>query len=141
MKSLGYVIVAALVMFGAVVTYSAKDAYAQSGSRLCGIAFATTGIFIEIKQPSNKGGRNAMNKFCRKVADGMRDTLKKKGVSNADSWKYYERSECEGVAGELSGGANRADICEAMERTGDPKNVHAYTVQFKGRDGFSVTRQ
>jgi hypothetical protein len=126
-------------MSGAVVTYSAKDAYAQSGSRLCGLGFGNTGIFIEIKQPKGKGGRNAMNKFCKKVRDGMRDTLKKQGVSNADSWTYYERSECEGVAGALSGGNNRADICESMARS-DARNIRAYMVQFKGRSGFSVTQ-
>lgn len=119
----------------------ASTAHAQKGSRLCGLAFGTTGIFIEVKQPKGKSARNSTNKFCKKVRDGIRGGLKDKGVQNADSWTYYERSECEGTAGALSGQRSRADICDQMKRS-DVRNQHIYQVQYDVKSkSFSVVRQ
>jgi hypothetical protein len=132
--------ICALVMgFGFYIS-NTNQASAQPGSRLCGIAFATTGILFEVKQPKGKGGRKKTNKICKKVSNELRDGLKKEGVKNADQWKYYQRSECEATAQELSKGKSRADICDQMERSGG-KTVRLYTVQYDARkNSFSVTR-
>ena len=132
--------ICALVMgFGFYIS-NTNHASAQPGSRICGLAFANTGILFEVKQPKGKNQRRKTNKICKKISDGIRDGLKKEGVTNAAQWKYYQRSECEGTASELSKGKSRADICDQMDRS-DKRTVRLYTVKYDAKKkSFAVTR-
>ena len=125
---------AAFVFAIAASSVSVPEAEAQSGSRLCGIANGPVAMLVELKQPKSKEGRKKVNDACKKLAGEFRQGLKDGGVSNADSWKYYERAECEGVAKEMSGGQSSADICEGMERE------KAYKVTYKGGNNFDFER-
>lgn len=130
---------ALIVGFGLLIA-NTNQALAQPGSRLCGLAFASTGIFFEVKQPKGKKGRKVVNRLCTKVAEELRAGLKEKGVKNASQWKYYQRSECENTAHELSKGKSRADICDQMDRSGG-RTVRMYNVKYDAKKkSFSVTR-
>ena len=134
---------AAFVFAIAASSVSVPEAEAQSGSRLCGIAKGPVAMLVELKQPKSKKGRSAVNKACKKIAAGFRQGLTDGGVPNADSWKYYERAECEGVAKEMSGGRSSADICEGFkDQNGNAamEREKAYTVTYKGGDNFDFER-
>ncbi len=88
---------------------SVPEADAQSGSRLCGISKGGVAFLVEVKQPKSKKGRSKTNKACKKLAQQFRDSI----PGGAKDWRYYERSECEGVA-KAMGDVKGADICEGF---------------------------
>ena len=102
--SLGLAVLAFSTIF-----LSVPEAGAQSGSRLCGISKGPVAFLVEVKQPKSKKGRSKTNKACKELAQKFRDGI----PGGAKRWKYYERSECEGVA-KAMGDARGSDICEGF---------------------------
>ena len=119
---------------------SVSNADAQPGSRLCGISLGKMAILVEIKQPKGKKGRKKMNRFCDKVADGVEQELKDKGIDTANAI-FYKRTECEAVARDISRDKSSFDICDLMKRTHITDGFHAYTITWNGGDNFEATQQ
>jgi len=110
---------------------SVPEADAQSGSRLCGISKGGVAFLVEVKQPKSKKGRKKTNRACKDLAQKFRDGI----PGGAKDWRYYQRTECEGVA-KAMGDVRGTDICEgfrdqngkaAMERK------KPYKVQFSAK--------
>jgi hypothetical protein len=126
---------------GITVVGNINNAAAQSGSRLCGISVGPMAIVVEIKQPKGKKSRKKADKFCRKLADGMIDGLKKSGMPTSGVVKY-KRTGCEDVAKSISRGKSSYDICEKMKRTNVGNGVNPYTVTFdKKKKSFTFSRK
>ena len=119
---------------------SVSNADAQPGSRLCGISVGKMAILVEIKQPKGKKRRKAANRFCDKVAGGMEQGLKDKGIDTANAI-FYKRTECEAVARDISRDKSSFDICNLMKRTNVGNGAHPYTITYKGGDNFEATQQ
>ena len=119
---------------------SVSNADAQPGSRLCGISVGPMAILLEIKQPKGKKRRKAANRFCDKVAGGMEQGLKDKGIDTANAI-FYKRTECEAVARDISRDKSSFDICDLMKRTSVGNGANPYTITYKGGDNFEATKQ
>ena len=119
---------------------SVSNADAQPGSRLCGISVGAIHMLVEIKQPNSKKGRKKMNRFCDKVANGVEQELKAKGIDTANAI-FYKRTECEAVARDISRDKSSFDICDLMKRTSVGNGANPYTITWNGGDNFEATRQ
>ena len=135
--------VGAFALAIATSSIAIPEADAQSGSRLCGIANGNVAMLVEVKQPKSKKVRNKVNKACKDAAASFRSGLAAKGVPNVDTWKYYERAECEGVAKELSGNQSSADICEGFTDTSGKvamEREQPYMVTYLGGNNWRFER-
>ena len=135
--------VGAFALAIATSSIAIPEADAQKGSRLCGIAKGNVAMLVEVKQPGGKKGRKKVNRACKDAAAAFRQGLTDAGVPNADTWKYYERTECEHVAKELSGNQSSADICEGFTDTSGKAAMERekpYTVTYLGGNNWRFER-
>lgn len=147
MRSMMTTITAGAITCAIGLTLLPLSASAQSGSRLCGAAVylptGAMGVMVEIKQPGSSNSRKKADKFCNSLAQGIIDGFEAEGLNVSESNRgWFKRTECEGVAGWMSGGVNRADICDQMERTSVGNGANPYVVMYnKASNTFSVTKQ
>lgn len=116
------------------------QAHAEAGKRLCATWAGPTALVFKIKQPNGPGGRRAANGFCNEVNASFKAGYIDAGIP-ADIIKEASRIECEGLAGEMSGGRNRSDICHhiALSAVGD--GAHPYKVDYdRSKNSFSFER-
>ena len=129
---------AALALASAVVTFTAGEANAQKGSRLCGyVAVATPmkiGLLYEARQKDA-----SYKKQCSEVISKMGNEIKKDPTLSKMVWTKIDKKTCEdvgkmGLAYTNDKGVLQNDICEKMEAK------KAYKVIKQGKVATTFTK-